>query len=411
MLTVILIIVGLSLLILGHEAAHFWAAKLFGLKVDEFGIGFPPRIFGVRKYTGGREEKISISEKIDIDVEVEELNRGKTKIIKETITEKIKEVDESKSISKWLFFWRYKEPKDEIGGLVGNDTIYSVNFLPFGGFVKIAGEYGGEEPSTDEEKKNLFSFQPAWKKSVIILAGVFINFIIGWFLVSLIFMIGVPQKLFVAGTEPGSPAESVGLKEGDVILNYANAKDFTSFVNGNRGKEIALKIMRGDQELDLSATPRVNPGEGKGALGVYLAEGGVPREGFFQSFVDGLRETWEIFRLTATAFFLLIKNLLFKASLLPGVVGPVGIYGVAKETTDLGLIYFVQLLAVISINLSALNLIPVPVLDGGRFLIILIEKIKGSPVSKRAESIATGVGLVFLLLIMLMVTVRDVSRL
>ena len=143
MLIIILVIIGLSLLILGHEFGHFFVAKLFGLKVDEFGIGFPPRI-AAKKF---------------------------------------------------------------------GDTEYSINWLPFGGFVRIGGERGEFEvidpegdvadatgtpaPMTDADKARLFYNQPAWKKSAIVLAGVFMNLILGWLLIAAVFMIGVPQTLVI----------------------------------------------------------------------------------------------------------------------------------------------------------------------------------------------------------------------
>ncbi len=153
MLIIILVIIGLSVLILGHEAGHFFVAKLFGLKVDEFGIGFPPRMAA----------------------------------------------------------WR---PKN-------SDTEYSVNWLPFGGFVRISGERGEFEGVSPEggsseaarqaemsaaDKDRLFYSQPAWKKSLIVLAGVFMNFILGWLFIAAVFMVGVPQTLLISATQPGSPA-------------------------------------------------------------------------------------------------------------------------------------------------------------------------------------------------------------
>ena len=165
-LIVLFVIIGLSVLILAHEGGHFVCSKLFGLKVDEFGIGFPPRIFAKKK----------------------------------------------------------------------GDTEYSVNWLPFGGFVKIAGERG--EFSLEEEladganrdvrdaeskhvdAKRLFYAQPAWKKSIILLAGVFMNFIIGWFLISLALTVSAPKALIVSDIEPNSPAAMAGLAQGDIIKKF-----------------------------------------------------------------------------------------------------------------------------------------------------------------------------------------------
>ena len=151
-MTILIVIISLSLLILVHEAGHFFAAKFFGVRVDEFGLGFPPRIFGKK-----------------------------------------------------------------IG-----ETTYSINLLPLGGFVKIYGEDSTGEPggldANQEDKKRTFSSQPAWKKSVIILAGVVMNVILGWLALSLVFLAGAPKHLAIADVALDSPAREAGLEAGDIIL-------------------------------------------------------------------------------------------------------------------------------------------------------------------------------------------------
>src|SRR5690348_4418328 len=154
MLIFLIVIIGLSLLILGHEAGHFFAAKAFGLKVHEFGFGFPPRIAAFKK----------------------------------------------------------------------GETEYSINWLPFGGFVKIAGERGEFEMVNpeghmreDEDESRFLYAQPAWKKSIVMLAGVFINFVLGWLFVSLTLMIGAPQALVINSVASGSPAEAAGIMANDIV--------------------------------------------------------------------------------------------------------------------------------------------------------------------------------------------------
>lgn len=345
---ILFIILGLSLLIFAHEAGHFFVAKKMGMRVDEFGFGFPPRMFAKK-----------------------------------------------------------------IG-----ETEYSVNWLPFGGFVKIAGEHDSVmegladgEIKSEVDRKRFFSSQSALRRSLVILAGVVVNFLLGWLLLSIIFMVGTPTQVVITGIEEGSPAAIQGIREGDVIRGFSSAKDFIAFVNDNRGKEIALTFLREGGETSFRITPRAVIEEGKGGLGVYLAEGGVERTGFFAAIWNGLRTSVDMFLLTFTSFWTLIKTLVLHGALLPGVVGPVGIVGVAQTSVQLGFIYFIQLLAVISINLAAMNLVPFPALDGGRFFMILIEKIKGSPISKRTESLANGIGFLLLILLMIVITIRDVGRL
>lgn len=347
-MTILIVIIGLSLLILGHEAGHFFAAKRFGLKVDEFGFGFPPRMFARKR----------------------------------------------------------------------GETEYSVNWLPFGGFVKIAGEndrMSGEVGKlmdlTEPEKKRIFLFQPAWKRSVIILAGIFVNFVIGWILFSAVAMIGTPSALIISTVQPGSPAEVAGIKSNDVIKNYKNADSFIAFVNENRGKEISFLVLRGSEEVAVKATPREKVVEGEGGLGVGLAPAGAEPEGFFGSMVFGFEQTIYVTKGTFAGFYIMLKGLVTTGKVPADIAGPVGIFSVANEVGKIGYAYLINLIALISVNLAVLNLIPFPALDGGRFLMILVEKFKGSPVPVKVEGIINGVGFALLLLLMVVVTARDVVRL
>lgn len=379
-LIILFVVIGLSILILSHEAGHFICSKLFGLKVDEFGIGFPPRIFAWRPIK----------------------NKGTS-----------------------------RETRGE--------TEYSFNWLPFGGFVKIAGERGefamvendlldgetkenkdfqnhhpsarlGKNRST-ANRSRLFYAQPAWKKSIILLAGVFMNFIIGWLLISFAFTVPAPKALVISDIESNSPAAVAGFARGDVVKNFSGSEDFIAFVNAHRGQAVAIDILRGGKELNINVVPRVMTGAIQGAIGVYLEDVGHPGENIFAALWDGLKTTGMIAWLTIVAFGQLIKQLFLHGSLLAGVVGPVGIFSVAQETGRIGITYLIQFLGVISVNLAIVNLIPFPALDGGRFLMTVIEKIKGSPVPEKVEGWINGLGFALLLVLMALLTVRDVGHL
>jgi regulator of sigma E protease len=362
MLIIIIVIVGLSVLILGHEAGHFLAAKMFGLKVDEFGFGFPPRIAAKK-----------------------------------------------------------------IG-----DTEYSINWLPFGGFVQIGGERGefalidGEKgspeasldlkPTTGDpdaaiDPRKLFYTQPAWKKAVIVLAGVFTNFILGWIFITIVLAIGVPQTLVIAGTEAGSPAAQAGIQAGDVVKGYTDSQSFINFINQNKGKSTPIAVIRNDKEFDYAITPRVTTTADQGAIGVALDQGGAPRENIFAAARDGLEDAAILSWLTIKAFGDLVQQIFIHASIPAGVVGPVGIFGIAEETGHIGLVYLLQFIGIISINLMVVNCIPFPALDGGRFFMVIIEKMKGSPLSYKIEAWVNGVGFSLLLLLMIVLTVRDIHGL
>lgn len=347
MFTALIVVIGLSVLILGHEAGHFVVAKLFGMKVDEFGFGFPPRVWKKRK----------------------------------------------------------------------GETDYSVNWLPFGGFVKIAGEEDGwdsegkgEGALPAEEKKRLFLFQPASRRALVITAGVAVNFLIGWFLTALVFMRGIPQALVVAEVEHGSPAAQAGFLPGDAIQGFAKADEFVSFTNAHRGEEISIAIKRGKELRTFAVVPRLHTAPGEGAVGVAVVETGEPSHRFFSALYEGLKRSLYLCWLILVAFYNVVKNLLFHGVLSKDIMGPLGVFPVAEEVGHLGFIYLVQLVSLISLNLAVINLIPFPALDGGRLIFIAIEKIKGAPVSKRMESLANGIGFFFLVALMLLVTVRDVSR-
>jgi len=352
MLIIILVIVGLSLLILGHEAGHFFVAKLFGLKVDEFGIGFPPRITAKRF----------------------------------------------------------------------GETEYSINWLPFGGFVRISGERGEFEGISPEEASpqselstidegRLFYNQPAWKKGAIVIAGVVMNFILGWLLIAAVLMIGVPQTLVISGTETGSPAAAAGIQAGDIIKSYTDSQSFINYINANKGQQITVTVIRNNKNIDFVMTPRTNAPADQGALGVALEEGGAARENPFKALWNGLEDAAIISWLTIQAFYDLLKQIFVHASIPVGVVGPVGIFGIAEETGHIGLIYLLQFLGIISLNLMIVNCIPFPALDGGRFLMVIIEKIKGSPLSYKVEATINGIGFALLLLLMAVLTVRDIHGL
>jgi regulator of sigma E protease len=357
MLIFIIVLVGLSLLILGHEAGHFFVAKMFGLKIDEFGFGFPPRIFAIKR----------------------------------------------------------------------GETEYSFNWLPFGGFVRIGGERGemalAKGDGSHEDEKNikssktdvrgerLFYEQAAWKKSLIVLAGVIINFIFGWLLLSAVLMVGTPQTLVITATQPGSPAAAAGIMAGDVVKGYTDSQSFINYIDAHRGEPTTVAILRGDKEFDYTITPRVQTAPDQGAIGVELEDGGSPREAPLLALRDGFIDAIFLVGMIAATFWQLIVQLFQHASLLPGVVGPVGIFGVAEETGKIGLMYLIQLIGIISINLAVVNCIPFPALDGGRFLMVIIEKIKGSPVPEAFEAWVNGIGFAALLLLMVLLTVRDVSGL
>jgi len=325
-------IIFISILIIGHEFGHLFAAKAFKLRVEEFSLGFPPRVF---------------SKKI-----------GETK--------------------------------------------YSFNLLPFGGFVKIYGEEGSA--ALLEEPERSFVHQPGWKRALIILAGVIMNFLIGWLALALVFSLGLPQRLLIEEVSPGSPAAEVGLKPGEEIEGFNSAQAFTEFVEANKGNPININ---GE-----TITPRVNPPAGEGALGLKITEIGAPAENplksLGQGFIAALAIMGFIFKAIALFFVGIFTG---NFTVLGEVTGPVGVFNLIGEAGKLGFVYLINFLGLISLNLAAINLIPFPALDGGRLLFVGLEKLARRPINKRWESLVNAVGLALLFALMLVITFRDIMKL
>ncbi|MEK7114697.1 MAG: RIP metalloprotease RseP [Patescibacteria group bacterium] len=337
---IIIVIIFLSILILVHEFGHFWVAKKFGLLVEEFGIGLPPKIW-------------------------------------------------SKKIG---------------------ETVYSVNALPFGGFVKIFGENADQRG-----KERNFANLKIWRRSIIIFAGVLMNFLLGWLVISIIFSIGIPRTVLITEVQSNSPAAEIGLQTGDKIIGFLNVEEFINFIDENRGKEIVLKIERAGEisakDKEFKTTPRINPPSGEGALGIGLMEAGLPKKSLLPSFWEGLKTSVETVKMIFMALFNLIAKVFVGKASLEQVAGPIGIVKVTAQASTLGFVYLLQLLALISLNLAVINLLPFPALDGGRLLFLLIEKIKGSPLPEKFEKYANAVGMALLLLLMIIITIKDISRL
>ncbi len=327
MVSFFVVFVGLSFLILIHELGHFAAAKFFGMQVDEFGIGFPPRLFS-RSWGGTR---------------------------------------------------------------------YSVNSLPLGGFVKLRGEL-------DDAGMGSFVRAPAWKRAVVLVAGVVMNFLAGWFIFSAVFWIGSPKVLFIDQVAPGSPAAKAGLAQGDIVLGFSSAQTFIAHVAASKGQKIEFDVSRAGKDVRIVAMPRANPAPGEGALGVGLTDGGAPRKGFFTGAAYGFLAAVHM----AWAVVLGLGSLVTQPE---SVAGPIGIFTIAIGAGRIGIVYVLQLLGVISLNLAVLNLLPIPALDGGRLLFIFAEKIRGRKFGAHIEMRAHAMGFMFLLIVIVLVTFKDVAGL
>lgn len=355
---IIIFIIVLGILILVHEWGHFIAAKKSGLTVEEFGFGFPPKLFSFEK----------------------------------------------------------------------NGTIYSINLLPLGGFVKILGENGDQN---DNPKS--FSSKPAGIRSLITISGVLMNFLLAIILLSIGFFIGLPQvidndneniakdiKNQIVSVSTDSPAEKAGMKMGDILkyiridnksVDITDITTFQNIINSNKGKPTEIVIQRNSDIIEISVVPRVNPPEGEGALGIAMAKTGIISYPWYKSIWFGIKSTifitWEIIK----GFGGLIKNLIVAGEIPKNLTGPVGIMSLTSQAAHLGFVYLLQFVALISLNLAVLNLMPFPALDGGRLLFFGIEKIKGSKISPKIENAIHSIGLILILILFILITYRDILRL
>lgn len=343
-LAIFLIAFGLSLLILTHEAGHFFAAKAFGVKVEEFGFGFPPRA------------------------------------------------------------WSRK-----IG-----ETIYSVNWLPIGGFVRLMGEVettGKPAELLPEDLPRSFRNQKIWKRTAIISAGVLMNFVLGWLLISALFVTGIPQAIVITAVVPDSPAAAAGILAGDRILGFESLDVFVNEVRARAGTELTFKIARGTEHITATLVPRAEFKPEEGRIGVELVETGAPPTGFFEAVGSGFIQSLVIMKFIFFAIASLLYGILSGTADLSIVTGPVGIFTAALDASSQGMLYFAQLLALISLNLAVLNVLPFPALDGGGLALLFIEKLRGRPLSLRAERLVTSLGFAVLLLLMAAITVKDIASL
>jgi regulator of sigma E protease len=401
---ILIFIIILGLLVFVHELGHFVVARRNGVKASEFGFGFPPRIVGFQFL---REIPVSGEKK--------------------------------KLFSKWRIIWgsRDGDEESEASDLkeaheknLEGGTIYSLNWFPLGGFVRIKGEDGG-----DKDDQDSFASKSAWKRVKILAAGVAMNFVFAWFLLSIAFMLGAPEqissdsesnnpksKIQISGIMADAPASTMGLKVGDEIAKtqknlsgekvaLKNIKEVQDYINSNKGKEIDLEILRGKEKLTLKGTPRVDAPEGQGALGIALSETTLVKYPLHVAIWKGLLAVWDMTVMIFVGLFGLLKSLIMGQGGSADVSGPVGIAILTREVANLGLVYIIQFAAILSINLGIINILPIPALDGGRILFVLIEKIKGSPVSQKVEQTFHTLFFALLMLLMLAVTYKDIAKL
>jgi regulator of sigma E protease len=350
----------LIVLILVHELGHFSIAKFFKIRVDEFGIGFPPRLFA-KKF---------------------------------------------------------------------GETVYSFNVLLFGGFVKIFGENNeaaGNEPRSFVRKNRFI-------QTAVLLGGIVFNLVFAWLVLSVGYMVGMPSSVEHTGLGqvqnaqatlvyvlPGSPADKAGLKENDIVLGAQTgtaqlaapmtAQSVTGFIAAHGEESVVLQVQRNGTQQTFLAKPIDGIVTGHKAIGVQLDDVGVLRLAVPLAFVQGGILFWEILKATVVGLLGFFGTIAHGTADYGQVAGPIGIAGIGASAVRQGFAAMVMITALISINLAVINVLPIPGLDGGRLLFVIIEGILRKPISEKLTMGIMLAGFAALILLMLVISYHDILRL
>lgn len=356
-LTIIIAFLSIIFLAILHEFSHFIMAKKFGVKVEEFGIGLPPRIFGIK-----------------------------------------------------------------IG-----ETIYSLNLLPFGAFVRLPGEIERlEDPRA-------FSNQSILKRMLIVVAGVVSFWIIGAILFAIVFNLGtfvpvddedsslINPKVQVVGVLNNSPAKEAGLIPGDVIRKFSvsniefsteieKVKQLQELTQEYKGQEVILTIERGKEIFDLKVVPRVSPPPQEGPMGIVLTRTAFKSYPWYQAIYQGVLQTFNLTFAILNGYFNALKNLITKQPTGVQLTGPIGIVNFLAQAVKVGIDYYLQFIGLIAIYIAIFNIMPIPAFDGGKLLFLTIEAVRKKPISPKVEQNITAFFFTLLILLMIWVTIKDIVR-
>jgi regulator of sigma E protease len=362
-MSLIFFILLLVVLVWVHELGHFSVAKLFGIRVDEFAIGFPPRLLTV----------------------------------------------------KW------------------GETRYSFNLLLVGGYVSIYGEDG------DTSDPRSFARKSRWVQAAVVVAGIAMNVVFAWLILSAGYMYGLPSAIehkgygvvtnarpTVVATLPNSPAAKAGMEPNDVVLMITSAKDsfdtrplntdheaapVHDFIVAHADSSLVITVLRNGVEKNFVVRAAEGIVEGKKVVGVELDDVGVLKLLPPVALAQGALIAKEMVVAEATGLSDLVVGAVRGNADLSQVSGPVGIATIGSQAVSQGYAMIITITALISINLALINILPVPGLDGGRLLFIIIEGIMRRPISKTVATTATLIGFGLLVLLMIVVTAHDIAKL
>lgn len=363
-MSILYFIIVLFVIVVVHEWGHYKTAKLFGIRVDEFGFGYPPKI-------------------------------------------------------KTLFR--------------RGETSFTLNLLPFGGFVKIFGEDSVGVENADMGRA-LFN-KPKWQQALVLVAGVFMNIVLAWFIFLILFLQNSPvissfvdkthitnERIVVTDILQNSRAAQTNIQKGDMLvsgktadgvaLDTSNPESFLDFIQNSKGEPITLVVQNSDAQIkEVTITPEYDSTKNTYRAGIgfnMTADVDVP---WYSAIGYSFKATGTLLGNIFTGLFELIKSIFVDTQSQVEVSGPVGIVKTIGDAAQYGVSYILLFTALISLNLAALNILPIPALDGGRLLFLLIEKIKGKPINIKTATIIHTTSFIILVGLMLVVTFFDVFKL
>jgi len=377
----------LGVLITIHEFGHFTAARSVGIRVERFSIGIPPRFVSLTSTNDGWLFHLFF------------YKRSHGRLSWQPIIKKM--------ISK--------------PGRIGSETEYVIALLPLGGYVKMAGIIDESMDTEINYEDDEFMSKPLWAKLWVMSAGVIMNTILAFAIFSAVgFTQGMPEvsdEPIVAELQPDMPAMAAGIQPGDQIISI-NGKpiktwnDLTKSIHNQPNTDISLTILREDVQITMDITTSFMPVPTDTGMDTLGAIGIIP-EVFYRDMTIG--EAFNIGWLrTESSFGMIIMSLKMLGSggaSMSDFGGPIMIAQLAGQTAEAGWIPFLTFMALISVNLAFINILPIPGLDGGHIIIHLIEGILRRPLTMKARITIQQIGMVFLLMLMVTVVFNDISRL
>lgn len=355
-LIILLVLFIFSALVIAHEWGHFIVARRNGIRVHEFGIGFPPKLWGKKK----------------------------------------------------------------------GETLYTINLLPLGGFVRLEGE--------DNESKGPKSFasKSLWVKTKVLMAGVAMNALIAYIIFVYLAATGIPQifpfempnfgfvqpiqaeapKLVIFQVGEGSAAESAGLSTGDTLVSlngrsFTNESDLKAYTTEIKGQKATVVFIQAGEQKTREVT--LGADADKGVLGVVALPQAKEKYTWYAAPFAAIGLMWQSLVATVVAFLGAIWTLISRATVAETVTGPVGVTAVFGQVVKFGLDYVLVLVASISISLAVINALPLPALDGGRLFLLVLRRI-GIPISEKQEGWVHLAGFALLIIFGIIIAISDITR-